>query len=165
MKVIGIVFSDLHLGEFSKFNKDNKRTLSIFRVLSLIKDLCIKYKCPAFFCGDFMHRPEYISTSLDEIIIEQFEELNRCEEFNIYGISGNHDLQKSNSITNQSPSHWANLCRRYSFLHNLDFSYHEFDKFRVVGIPYLDHNSTSMHSFCYASTNSASANRICIYIY
>lgn len=140
MKVIGIAFSDLHLGEYSKFNEENKRTLSIFRVLYLIKDLCIKYKCPAFFSGDFMHRPEYISTSLEEIIIEKFEELNRCEEFNIYGISGNHDLQKSNSIDRRSPSHWANLCNRYSFLHNLDFSYHEFDKFRVVGIPYLDHN-------------------------
>ena len=69
MKVIGIAFSDLHLGEYPKFNEENKRTLSIFRVLYLIKDLCIKYKCPAFFSGDFMHRPEYISTSLDEIII------------------------------------------------------------------------------------------------
>lgn len=140
MKVIGIAFSDLHLGEYSKFNEDNKRTLNHIRVLYLIKDLCIKYKCPAFFCGDFMHRPEFISTSLDEIIIEQFEELNRCEEFNIYGISGNHDLQKSNTIERRSSSHWANLCRRYSFLHNIDFSYHDFGKFRVVGIPYIDHN-------------------------
>ena len=140
MEVIGIAFSDLHLGEYSKFNEDNKRTLNIFRVLYLIKYLCLKYKCPAFFCGDFMHRPEHISTSLDELIIEKFQELNRCEEFNIYGISGNHDLQKSNSEESRSPSHWANLCNRYTFLHNLDFSYHEFDGFRVVGIPYLDHN-------------------------
>lgn len=140
MKVIGIAFSDLHLGEYSKFNEDNKRTLNIFRVLYLIKDLCLKYKCPAFFCGDFMHRPEHISTSLDELIIEKFQELNRCEEFNIYGISGNHDLQKSNSEESRSPSHWANLCNRYTFLHNLDFSYHEFEGFRVVGIPYIDHN-------------------------
>lgn len=141
MRVIGIAFSDLHLGEYSKFNEDNKRTLNHIRVLYLIKDLCIKYKCPAFFCGDFMHRPEFISTSLDEIIIEQFEELNRYEEFNIYGISGNHCMPKANTIEHRSPSHWANLCRRYSFLHNIDFSYHDFGKFRVVGIPYIDHNN------------------------
>lgn len=31
MKVIGIAFSDLHLGEYSKFNKDNKRTLNQYK--------------------------------------------------------------------------------------------------------------------------------------
>lgn len=140
MKVIGIVFSDLHISEYTKFNQDNKRTLNNFRVLSLIKKVCLKYNCPAFFCGDFMHRPEYISTSLDELIIDKFSELNREDKFNIYGISGNHDLQKKNTVENQSPSHWRNLCDRYSFLHNLDFGYHDFGKFRVIGIPYLDHN-------------------------
>lgn len=140
MKVIGIVFSDLHISEYTKFNQDNKRTLNDFRVLSLIKEVCLKYNCPAFFCGDFMHRPEYISTSLDELIIEKFSELNREEKFNIYGISGNHDNQKKNSVESQSPSHWKNLCNRYTFLHNLDFDYHDFGKFRVMGIPYLDHN-------------------------
>ena len=140
MKVIGIVFSDLHISEYTKFNQDNKRTLNDFRVLSLIKEVCLKYNCPAFFCGDFMHRPEYISTSLDELIIEKFSELNIEEKFNIYGISGNHDIQKKNTIEKPSPSHWKNLCSRYSFLHNLDFDYHDFGKFRVMGIPYLDHN-------------------------
>lgn len=140
MKVIGIVFSDLHLAEYTKFNSDNQRTLNNFRVLSLIKDKCLKHNCPAFFCGDFMHRPEYISTSLDELIIDNFLELNREAKFNIYGISGNHDLQKRNTIEILSPSHWNNLCNRYSFLHNLDLNYHDFGKFMVMGVPYLDHN-------------------------
>lgn len=141
-KVIGIAFSDLHLGEYAKFNQDNKRTLNHFRVLFLIKDLCLKYKCPAFFCGDLMHKPEYITSSLDELIIENFNELDAIEDFNIYGISGNHDMSDCNSIAigKQSPSHWKNLCNRYNFLHNLDFTYHDFGDFRVYGIPYIDHN-------------------------
>lgn len=139
-KVIGIVFSDLHLGEYAKFNQDNQRTLNHFRVLFLIKDICLKYKCPAFFCGDLMHKPEYITSSLDQLIIENFSKLSRIEEFNIYGISGNHDMCDHNSVNKQSPSHWGNLCDRYPFLHNLDFTYHDFGEFRVYGIPYLDHN-------------------------
>lgn len=139
-KVIGIVFSDLHLGEYSKFNQNNQRTLNSIRVLYLIKDLCLKHNCPALFCGDFMHKPEYISTSLDRIIIKEFSALDREEKFNIYGISGNHDMSQKNTRNSQSPSHWENLCNRYNFLHNLDFTYHEFDTFRVFGIPYLDNN-------------------------
>lgn len=140
MKVIGIAFSDLHLDIPSKFNQDNQRTLNLIRVLFLIKDLCLKYKCPAFFCGDFIHKPEYISTELDEIIIEHFSKLNYEEKFNVYGISGNHDNSIKNTIKKRSPSHWSNLCNRYSFLHNLDFNYHDFGTFRVFGIPYLDNN-------------------------
>lgn len=140
MRVIGIAFSDLHLEIYSKFNQNNQRTLNSIRVLFLIKDLCLKYKCPAFFSGDFIHRPEYISTELDELIIEHFDKLNREEGFNIYGISGNHDMPLKNTVKKQSPSHWANLCNRYSFLHNLDFDYHDFGTFEVFGIPYLDNN-------------------------
>lgn len=139
-KVIGIAFSDLHIGEYAKFNTNNQRTLNHFRVLFLIRDLCNKYNCPAFFTGDFMHKPEYITSSLEEMIIDQFEKLKSDDRFIIYGISGNHDMIDNNSVNKPSPSHWNNLCRRYHFLHNLDFNYHDFGKFRVYGIPYLDHN-------------------------
>ena len=139
-KVIAIAFSDLHIGEYSKFNQDNKRTLNHFRVLYLIKDLCQKYKCPALFCGDFMHKSEYITSSLDALIMDQLGSFTYTDDFDIYGISGNHDMCEANTLEKRSPSHWANLCRRFHFLHNLDFSYHIFDKFIVCGIPYLDHN-------------------------
>lgn len=51
-QVIAIVFSDLHLNIYAKFNEDNERTLNHFRVLSTIQGLCKKYNCPALFCGD-----------------------------------------------------------------------------------------------------------------
>lgn len=139
-KVIGIVFSDLHISDYQKFNADGKRTLNHIRVLFLIKEVCNKYKCPAFFCGDFMHKPENISTELEEIIIDKFNELRGDDNFNIYGISGNHDMCHSNTKEKRSPSHWKNFCNKYHFLHNIDFSYHMFDSVIVHGIPYLDHN-------------------------
>lgn len=138
-RVIGIAFSDLHIGEYAKFNQGNKRTLNHIRVLFLIKDLCIKYKCPAFFCGDFLHKPEYITSSLDSCIIENFRKLDKGK-FKIYGISGNHDMNDTNTIEKPSVSHWGNLCNRYDFLQNLDFSSKDFGDFIVHGIPYIDHN-------------------------
>lgn len=139
-RVIGIAFSDLHIGEFAKFNTNNQRTLNHFRVLFLIKDLCKKYNCPAFFTGDFMHKPEHITSSLEEIMLDQLDKLKPEYDFSIYGISGNHDMADNNSKERPSPSHWRNLCNRYHFFHNLDFNYHDFGDFRVYGIPYLDHN-------------------------
>lgn len=139
-RVIGIAFSDLHIGEFAKFNTNNQRTLNHFRVLFLIKDICKKYNCPAFFTGDFMHKPEYITSSLEEIMLDQLDKLKPEYDFSIYGISGNHDMADNNSKDRPSPSHWRNLCNRYHFFHNLDFNYHDFGDFRVYGIPYLDHN-------------------------
>ena len=139
-RVIGIAFSDLHIGEFAKFNTNNQRTLNHFRVLFLIKDICKKYNCPAFFTGDFMHKPEYITSSLEEIMLDQLDKLKPEYDFSIYGISGNHDMVDNNSKDRPSPSHWRNLCNRYHFFHNLDFNYHDFGDFRVYGIPYLDHN-------------------------
>lgn len=139
-RVIGIAFSDLHIGEYAKFNTNNQRTLNHFRVLFLIKDLCKKYNCPAFFTGDFMHKPEYITSSLEEIMLDQLDKLKPEYDFSIYGISGNHDMVDNNSKDRPSPSHWRNLCNRYHFFHNLDFNYHDFGDFRVYGIPYLDHN-------------------------
>ena len=139
-RVIGIAFSDLHIGEFAKFNTNNQRTLNHFRVLFLIKDICKKYNCPAFFTGDFMHKPEYITSSLEEIMLDQLDKLKPEYDFSIYGISGNHDMVDNNSKDRPSPSHWRNLCYRYHFFHNLDFNYHDFGDFRVYGIPYLDHN-------------------------
>lgn len=139
-RVIGIAFSDLHIGEYAKFNTNNQRTLNHFRVLFLIKDLCKKYNCPAFFTGDFMHKPEHITSSLEEIMLDQLDKLKPEYDFSIYGISGNHDMADNNSKDRPSPSHWRNLCNRYHFFHNLDFNYHDFGDFRVYGIPYLDHN-------------------------
>ena len=75
-RVLAIVFSDLHINDWSKFNQDNKRTQDHFRVLSLIKEACLKYECPALFCGDLFHKPENISNSLLSQVFGAFDKLN-----------------------------------------------------------------------------------------
>ena len=148
-KVIFIAFSDLHINDWSKFNADNKRTQTHFRVLSLIKKACLKYECPALFCGDLFHKPENMSQGLLNQTFEAFNKLD-SKGFMIYGISGNHDL---NSVvkTNQElkPVSWLTiLSQKFRFLISL---YLDMQRFPFVtndgqlnvcvwGVPYIDHN-------------------------
>ena len=75
-EIIAIVFSDLHLNMYAKFNQNNHRTLNGFDVLFRIADLCNKYSCPAIFCGDLFHKPENIDADLFDIVQYNFDKLN-----------------------------------------------------------------------------------------
>ena len=147
-KVIFIAFSDLHINDWSRFNADNKRTQTHFRVLYLIKEACAKYHCPALFCGDLFHKPENISPNLLNQTIEAFDSLDR-DGFNIYGISGNHELVSVVKPEQEfKPVSWLNiLSRKYGFLNSLDLDRKDFVfqsdediKVSVFGVPYIDHN-------------------------
>ena len=98
-QVIAIVFSDLHLNLWAKFNEDNKRTLNHFRVCRLYKSNVKSNNCPALFCGDFFHKPETMDQDLMELTYEKFKELElRENQVEIFSISGNHDLKKVSFI-------------------------------------------------------------------
>ena len=145
-KVLAIVFSDLHINDWSKFNQDNKRTQDHFRVLSLIKEACLKYECPALFCGDLFHKPENISNSLLSQVFGAFDKLNDNSKFEIYGISGNHDMVKV-AKPGELPLSWFNtFASKYNFLNSLDVhsknihTYNGEGSFTVWGVPHIDHN-------------------------
>lgn len=137
-KVLAIAFSDLHINDFTKFNKDNERTLNHFRVIFLIRDLCKKYKCPAIFCGDLFHKPEIISNDLLNTTIDNFSKLD--SDFKIYAISGNHDMDKSNTFDNKSSSWLKTLSKVYKFLECIDYTSISLKGFTIHGVPYIDHN-------------------------
>lgn len=138
-KVIALAFSDLHINLWTKFNADNKRTLDHFRVLSLIKKKCLKYNCPALFCGDLFHKPEGMSQDLMHLVFSELDKL-KGDNFRIYAISGNHDLAHNNSISNKQPS-YIKLLERYDFIKCIDLHNVEIPSgIRIYGVPYIDHN-------------------------
>ena len=145
-RVLAIVFSDLHINDWSKFNQDNKRTQDHFRVLSLIKKACLKYECPALFCGDLFHKPENISNSLLSQVFGAFDKLNDNSRFEIYGISGNHDMVKVVKPGDEPLSWFNTFASKYNFLNSLDIhskdihTYKGAGSFTVWGVPYIDHN-------------------------
>lgn len=139
MKVIAIAFSDLHLGDFPKFNTNNKRTLSHFKVLFKIRKLCLKYNCPALCAGDLFHKPEVMNNEFLDITIEQFNKLSK-KKWDLYCISGNHDMSMRNLLDKPSPSWVRTLSSIYSFIHCMDNTTLDLGGFALTGIPYLDNN-------------------------
>lgn len=137
-QVIAIAFSDLHINNWSRFNANGERTQSSFRVLSLIKEQCIKHKCPALFCGDLFHKPESIDISLLAQVQKNFDKLEG--KWKMYAISGNHDMINTNSFDNPQESWMSILSGWYGFLHNLDFQRYITQGICLYGIPYIDHN-------------------------
>lgn len=141
-EVIAIAFSDLHINLYAKFNEGNKRTLDSFRVLSIIKEQCKKYQCPALFCGDFFHKAENMDSELMEIVYEEFSKLKLKESgIEMYAISGNHDIKKISRV-GIKPFSWIRLLEQFG-IKNLDYSktiIGNKDVYTVYGVPYIDNN-------------------------
>lgn len=138
-QVIAIAFSDLHINNWSRFNANGERTQDSFRVLSLIKEQCIKHKCPALFCGDLFHKPESIDIPLLSQVQKNFDKLDG--KWKMYSISGNHDMINTNSFDHPQESWMSILSGWYRFLQNIDFHNRVLDNnICVWGIPYIDHN-------------------------
>ena len=137
-KVVAIIFSDLHINNWSKFNDKFERTLNNFKVLSIISDICRKYGCPSIFCGDLLHKPESIDLDLISILQKEFSKLP--DNTKIYAISGNHDMNRSNNIDKRSNSWLKVFSKWYNFLECIDFKSIDTKYFKLFGIPYLDHN-------------------------
>lgn len=142
MKPIAIIFSDLHMNIWSKFNEGNARTLNHFKVLSCVRDICIKHHIPALFFGDFFHKADGLSIELLELMDEHLSNFDfPIDQFRVLSISGNHDLKLVNTIKSPKYSLVKYLSNRYSWFNCIDFmSVPISSNVMVHGVPYIDHN-------------------------
>lgn len=142
MKPIAIIFSDLHMNIWSKFNEGNARTLNHFKVLSCVRDICIKHHIPALFFGDFFHKADGLSIELLELMDEHLSNLDfPIDQFRVLSISGNHDLKLVNTIKSPKYSLVKYLSNRYNWFNCIDFmSVPISSNVMVHGVPYIDHN-------------------------
>ena len=140
-KVIAIAFSDLHLNMWSKFNHDNHRTLNGFDVIYRIANICHHKRCPALFCGDLLHKPENIEHGLYRILINEFHRLDiDYPNFRCFAITGNHDTELVNHIEKPVSSWVSEFSKQFNWLVCVDCLEFQLGRFRVLGIPYVDHN-------------------------
>lgn len=148
-KVMAIVFSDLHIGLYNKFNQDNKRTLSLLRVLFDIREACFKYNVSAIFCGDLFHKPEIMENALYQELVKAFRTLDEdfgTQRFIIHCITGNHDFSTISTIENWKGSKsWVRaFAKQYKFIKCMDMKdclvAANGNSFRLFGVPYIDHN-------------------------
>lgn len=149
-KVIAIAFSDLHLNIWAKFNKNNERTLTGFKVLSRIVDECEKLNVPALFCGDLFHKPENIDQDLAILFKDFLKELYKHHpKFKCYAIEGNHDLKSVNildpkDIKKQGIKRgWISLfedSRLITLSPKTPAAMLTHSGHIIHGVPYIDHN-------------------------
>ncbi|MCM1438839.1 MAG: metallophosphoesterase [Roseburia sp.] len=146
-KLIAIAFSDLHLNIWAKFNDHHQRTLEGFKVLDKIAGICSKKQVPALFCGDWLHKPESLDSDLAHYMKDWvYRTTKKYPDFKIFGIDGNHDLNKVNSFYNLQKG-WLSFFQSTKYQKspivvlgpNTPFACLGEDIF-VLGIPYIDHN-------------------------
>jgi len=145
-KIIALVFSDLHLNIWRKFNSNNERTLQQFRVLHSMYDLHNIHNVPIIHCGDLFHKPEGIDSELlhiFDISTDQYmRDYNRTCESWLYSISGNHDM---NTISKVGIKPWSlveYVSNHYNFISCIDYkSLYLGNKVWLHGIPYIDNNT------------------------
>ncbi len=135
-----ILFSDIHLYDWSKYNKAGKRLRGQMGVLEFLFQQAFKYKVPLFFGGDLLHSPIGVSNSLLSVVLPHILELFNRYPIDFYGISGNHDIEGINTKDRRSASYINTLANSIPRFHNLDFESVEFEDFKVFGVPYLTHN-------------------------
>lgn len=139
-KVEAILFSDLHINDYPKFNSNYKRTQNHLRVLFLIRGLCKEYKCPAIFCGDLFHKPEYIEQDILDMVMSTFRDLDK-DDWKMYAIDGNHDCNKTNVVGKPVMGWISILSKQYKFLESINFkNIIVGEDIAIHGVPYIDHN-------------------------
>ena len=135
-KHIANVFSDIHVHDYNQYNPEDRRLKLKF---SILKDLAKDCK-PLLFCGDFFHEDQHISNKVLDYTSRELPKI--FEAVNLYGISGNHEMNELNKINTQSPSLFRSICNLVQGMYCIDFSWFGISKDIVVfGIPYINYNT------------------------
>lgn len=141
-KPIAVVFSDLHLHDWKQFNENGRRTDLGMLVLYKLANRAKQLKVPILFCGDLFHNDKQLSNYLLELTLPRLvAHYNDPESEMTYAISGNHDLNRFNSEESRASSYVQTMAHITKKLTCIDFKSVGFEKFNLVGIPYLDDNN------------------------
>lgn len=139
-KIEAIIFSDLHINKYAKFNQGNRRTLNALDVLRNIKLLTKRHKTVSLFLGDLFHKEKNITNELLGDTLPFLSKMWGNGNFKTYAITGNHDQSSFNTVENQSPSYINTLSKTFPGLVCMDFKIERFDTWDLYGVPYLTHD-------------------------
>lgn len=139
-KVRAVIFSDLHINKYTKYNQGDRRTKNALDVLKNIHLVTKRYKAVSLFLGDLMHKEKNITNELLSKTLPYFSKLWGSGKFKTYAITGNHDQSSFNTRENTSPSYIKTLSETFPGMICMDFRKEEFDDWDLYGIPYLTHD-------------------------
>ena len=140
MRLIAIATADWHINNWRQ-HSSNYRRLSIG--LQLITDfgkLAARKKVPILFAGDLFHNGKRLDNRVLESFINTFDK-DFPKDVDFIAISGNHDMEEHNTLSNTSPSYIKALSKVLDSFICLDNTYKNIHKgVRLYGIPYYTKN-------------------------
>lgn len=138
-KVAFIAFSDVQIEDWKRYSENHSRFKAHEPILDKVLRLCIKYKCPALFCGDLFDNNQYLSNYVLSHVFTWFEEFRR-NNIEIFAISGNHDQSESNDYNHRGPNYIKMMSSIYLNFHDLDFRTLYIGDYSISGIPFISGN-------------------------
>lgn len=139
-KPLALVYSDLHLNIWPKFNENNRRLWNGIGVIDIISEKAQELKVPKLFLGDLFHKEDGISNELFQIIPNLKMYFTDFEEMT-YAITGNHDQSSYNTKENPSSSYIKTLSDTFPSIHCVDFKSFDIGDYRFYGVPYLTNDT------------------------
>lgn len=142
-KPLAIIYSDLHLNIWPKFNENNTRLRNGIDVLDVISDKAEQLQVPKIFLGDLLHKEDYLSNDLLDILLPSLSRVFSKENYSqpTFAITGNHDQSKHNSFFKPSPSYIKTFGETFDNLTCVDNKTFIIDNgsgsFYFHGIPYI----------------------------
>lgn len=137
------IFSDIHIHNYKKFNKENKRLWNCIKALHQVVNECydkgIRY---ILFAGDLYNTPKGLPPVVVNVIIEAFKSIFKdYPDLKFIAISGNHDQPNNNllgSVGNTALLHLEDVFNNFILL---DYKTYQIKKHKIniVGIPYYQY--------------------------
>lgn len=139
-KIIAVVYSDLHLEKWNKFNEHNRRLKNGLDVLKKVQKVAKINNCPILFAGDLMHKDKSISNFLLQECLPVFKRMWSGKGPTTYAITGNHDQSEENTHNHVSPSYVKTFSQIFPGLVCTDYTSKDTGEFVIHGVPYLTHD-------------------------
>lgn len=139
-KVRAVIYSDVHIENWKKFNEHNRRTENGKDVIKRIKMVAKTHKADILFLGDLLHREKNVSNGLLSNVLPFFQKMWKSDKTMTYAITGNHDQSEQNLIGKESPSYIKTLSQTFPGIECLDFKSHDFGDWEAFGVPYITHD-------------------------
>lgn len=141
-KPLALVYSDLHINLWPKFNEDNRRLDNAFDVIELINRRADQLGVPKLFLGDLLHKGEGMSNELLSLVLPRLSyQFSDSFKQKTYAITGNHDQSHQNSFEKQSPSYIDTFSKAFKNLECIDFELIKIDNILFYGVPYLTNDT------------------------
>lgn len=140
-----LVFSDLHIHNYKKFDDNGSRLLNCLKVLLDIFHYAAENDIEhILFCGDLFDQQKSLPTEVINKTIDVFSDLfETYPKIQFITISGNHDHSSKNTLNHEAITALSHLDKIFHKFHLIDDKNYQIDsnegRIEILGVPYYSH--------------------------